>query len=176
MPGIVIEPATGDDLEAVTDRWVALVADQRDHGSHLLSEANRSEARDVISQYVHTDNVAVARLVADDADDQAVGDVLEPVVGFVMFHVETGLYDQDARRGVIDNVYVDPGYRDRDVGSKLLAYAEDELTSATVDVLALSVMFDNESARRLYARRGYDPHRLLVEKPAESDTHSKDDR
>jgi len=172
MPGVCVEQATGDDLDAITDRWVALVDDQRAYGAHLRPDENRSEARDVISQYVHTGNVAVARTTPDDAEPGSTG----LVVGFVMFHVESGLYDQDARRGIIDNVYVDPEYRDAAVGTELLDYAEAELADQGTDRIALSVMFDNEAARRLYERRGYEPHRLMLEKPTESDTHSKDDR
>lgn len=172
MTGVSVEEATRDDIDAVTDRWVSLVADQRSHGAHLLPEENRSEARDVIGQYVHTANVAVARIETDGGD----ANLASPVVGFVMYHLESGLYEQDATRGIIDNVYVDPEHRDGDVGSQLLDYAEADLQDAGADVFALSVMFENESARRLYDRRGYEPHRLMLEKPTESDTHSKDDR
>ena len=93
-----------------------------------------------------------------------------------MYHLETGLYDQDVTRGIIDNVYVDPEHRDGTVGSQLLEYAESELADDGADVFALSVMFENDAARRLYERRGYEPHRVMLEKPTESDTHSKDDR
>ena len=174
MTDVRTEPASQDDLDAVTDRWVSLVADQRAHGAHLLPEENRGEARDVISQYIHTGNVAVARLDTDSGDAEP--DLGSPVVGFVMFHLETGLYDQDVDRGIIDNIYVDPEYRDSTVGSQLLDHAEADLSEAGADVFALSVMFANDAARRLYERRGYEPHRIMLEKPTESDTHSKDDR
>lgn len=174
MSGVHIEAATQDDLDAVTDRWVSLVADQRAHGAHLLPEENRTEARDVISQYIHTANIAVARLATNNDDSDA--DLATPVVGFVMYHLETGLYDQDVTRGIIDNVYVDPEHRDGTVGSQLIEYAESELADDGADVFALSVMYDNDAARRLYERRGYEPHRVMLEKPTESDTHSKDDR
>lgn len=174
MTDVRIEQATQDDLDAVTDRWVSLVADQRSHGAHLLPEENRTEARDVISQYIHTANVAVARLDTDGEDDDP--DLGSPVVGFVMYHLETGLYDQDVTRGIIDNVYVDPEHRDGTVGSRLLDYAESDLVEAGADVFALSAMHGNDAARRLYERRGYEPHRVMLEKPTESDTHSKDDR
>lgn len=174
MTDVTIEAATQDDLDAVTDRWVSLVADQRTHGAHLLPQENRTEARDVISQYIHTANIAVARIATDDSDTAS--SLGSPVVGFVMYHLETGLYDQDVARGIIDNIYVDPEHRDGTVGSQLLDYAESELADGGADVFALSVMFDNDAARRLYGRRGYDPHRIMLEKPTESDTHSKDDR
>lgn len=173
MTDVHIEAATQDDLDAVTDRWVSLVADQRSHGAHLLPEENRDEARDVISQYIHTANIAVARLATNDDTGTDLG---SPVVGFVMYHLETGLYDQDVTRGIIDNLYVDPEHRDGTIGTQLLDFAESELAEDGADVFALSVMFANDAARRLYERRGYEPHRIMLEKPTESDTHSKDDR
>jgi ribosomal protein S18 acetylase RimI-like enzyme len=160
-----VEPATTSDVDALADLWVELVAGQREHGTHLRAAPNRSAARDVLAQYVAVDDVLVAR----DG----------PIVGFVMFYVETGLFDQDATRGIVENVYVRPGSRGRGVGSELLAAAEDALTDDGADVIALSVMAANERAREFYRDHGYEPHRVTLEKPIEdvpeSDTHSKDD-
>mgnify|MGYP000324330067 CR=1 FL=1 len=153
--------AETDDLDALADLWVALVADQRAHGAHLLAGENRSTARDFLGQYVAGDRVYVAR----------VGDAL---VGFVMFHVETGAYEQDTTRGVVDNVFVVPAYRDRGVGSRLLDAAEAALEERGAETLAVSVLAANDAARRLYERRGYTAQRLVLERPAESDTHSKE--
>jgi len=162
VSGVDVRPATGDDVDAVTDMWVALADEQRAHGSHLLAAENRSRARDLIAQYVHADGVAVATR----------GSVL---VGFVMFHDETGFYDTDATRGVVDNLYVRPDQRGDGVGSALLDHAEDALRERGVDVLAVEALAANEAARRLYESRGYATHRVTLERSAESDTHSKDD-
>ncbi|GAA0301589.1 GNAT family N-acetyltransferase [Halarchaeum salinum] len=162
--GVRIEAATMDDLDALVDFWVALVADQRAYGTHLLATENRATARDVLSQYVATDRALVARLVGTDAP-----------VGFVMYHPETGLYEEDATRGVVDNVYVDPAHRERGIGSALLDAAENALLDAGADVLSIAVMAENERARALYEDRGYRPQRHILEKPGESDTHTKED-
>jgi len=156
-----VTAATGGDVPAVADHWVALAAEQHDHGSHLLAEENREQAQELIAQYVHTGGVGVARR-----------DGLR--VGFVMFHVETGLYETDVTRGVVDNLYVVPDARDSGVGSALLDHAEAQLRERDADVLAVEALWDNEGARRLYERRGYDPNRVTLERPAESDTHTKD--
>ncbi|WP_232701798.1 GNAT family N-acetyltransferase [Halobacterium wangiae] len=153
--------ATGEDVPAVADLWEALAAEQRDHGSHLLAAENHQQAQELIAQYVHTGGVAVARQHGRR-------------VGFVMFHVETGLYETDTKRGVVDNLYVVPGARDDGVGSALLDHAEAELRERGAGVLAVEALWDNEGARRLYERRGYDRHRVTFERPAESDTHTKD--
>lgn len=157
----VVEPATTDDLDTLADLWVGLVRSQRDHGTHLLPAENRTAARDVLGRYVTADDLLVAR-------DEA-------IVGFVMYHVETGLYEQDATRGIIDNVYVEPAARGRGIGSTLLEAAETALIDDGVDVLSLSVLADNEAARRLYARHGYTPHRVELERAVGSDNDSSHD-
>lgn len=164
-----VAAATSDDVAAVTEQWVELAAEQRDHGSHLLATENREQARDLVAQYVHADNCAVAW-----RDDGGVDCCDDACVGFVMFHVETGFYETDSTRGVVDNIFVRPDARGDGVGSSLLDYAEDALRESGADVLAVEALWDNEGARRLYERRGYDPHRVTLERPVESDTHSKD--
>lgn len=159
---VSVRPATGEDVDSIADMWVALADEQRAHGSHLLAAENRSQARDLVAQYVHADGVAVATL----------GGI---PVGFVMFHAETGFYETDATRGVVDNVYVRPDQRSEGFGSALLEYAEDALRERDADVLAVEALAANEAARRLYERRGYEAHRVTLERSAENDTHSKDD-
>lgn len=105
---------------------------------------------------------------AEDAD-------ADGLVGFVMFDIEAGAYEQDATRGMVRNLFVRPAYRDAGVGTRLLAAAEDALADAGVDAVALDVLADNEAARRFYRRHGYRPHRVELEKSMRSDTHSKED-
>jgi len=146
-----VTAATADDVAPVAELWVALAREQRAHGSHLRAEENRQRARDLVAQYVHSDTCAVARTAGQP-------------VGFVMFHVESGYFQTDATRGVIDNVYVLPAARDEGVGSALLDYAEAELRERGADVLALEALRENDAVRRLYERRGYAPHRVTMEK------------
>ena len=156
-----VTAATGDDVAVVADMWVALAEEQRDHGSHLLAEPNRQAARDLIAQYVHAEGCAVARRGGHH-------------VGFVMHHVETGMYESDSTRGVVDNIYVVPRARNDGVGSALLDHAEADLRDEGADVLAVESLWTNDAARRLYERRGYEPHRVVYEQSAKNDTHSKD--
>lgn len=158
-----VEPATTEDLDALLDLWVALVEDQRRHGTHLLGEANRPVARDVLGRYVAAGDLLVAREGGS-------------VLGFVMVHVETGLYRQDVTRGVIDNVYVRPAERDRGVGAALMDAAERHLAADGASRVSLSVLADNDAARRLYERRGYEPHRYTLEKPVGNTTDTSDAR
>ena len=152
------------DVEAITALWVDLVTDQQQFGTHLAGRENRAAARSVVEQYVHADGVAVARRTDSDGG----------VLGFVMFHVEHGMYQQDARRGIVENVYVVPAARGDGIGSRLLEYAEDALAADGADVIALSVLADNERAQALYRNRGYRPHRIPMEKRVGADTSSND--
>jgi ribosomal protein S18 acetylase RimI-like enzyme len=141
----------------VTDMWVDLAAGQREFGSHLRTDENRTRIRESVVRHIVTDTLLVAR---EDED----------LVGFVMFSVESGSFDQDVRRGVIENLFVDESYRRETVGAQLLEAAEEVLRERDVEVVALEVMWENESAREFYADHGYEPHRVEVEKALESDT------
>ncbi|EFW93081.1 GCN5-related N-acetyltransferase [Haladaptatus paucihalophilus DX253] len=157
---VTIEAATSADIDHVTDRWVELARDQRDHGSHLLAEENRGAVRDAVARHVIENDLLVARD--------------EGIVGFVMFELETGLYRHSTARGIVQNIYVEPASRNEGVGSALLAAAEEKLRERGAEVLALEVLARNENARRLYENRGYEPHRIEMEKSDENDNHSKE--
>lgn len=144
----------------ITDMWVALAEGQREYGSHLRSEANRTQIRESVLRHAVTDTLLVAR----DGDD---------VAGFVMFSVESGSFEQDVRRGVVENLFVAEPYRSDSVGADLLGAAEERLADRDADVVALEVMADNARARSFYGDHGYGPHRVELEKPLESDTHTR---
>lgn len=154
---MVIDTPTTDDVDAIVDQWVALARDQRDYDSHIVPERNRSTVREAVLRRIVSDELLVAR---EDGG----------VVGFVMFTRESGQYEQDVQRGVVQNIYVVPDHRRRGIGTALLTAAEDALTESGVDRVALDVMAKNEDARRFYRRHGYGPHRVQLEKSPESDT------
>jgi ribosomal protein S18 acetylase RimI-like enzyme len=86
------------------------------------------------------------------------------LVGFVMFDTERTRYEQDVSRGIIENIYVVPDHRGGGIGSALLDAAEQRLRARDIDSIALEAMAPNERARRFYRERGYDPHRVELEK------------
>jgi ribosomal protein S18 acetylase RimI-like enzyme len=147
-------PDTGE-ADRLVELWLALADGQRTYGSHLLVEENSERIRESILRHVVSGSLLVAR---DGA-----------VVGFVMFSTETGSYEQDRSRGVIENLYVVPDRRGEGIGTALLEAAETRLGELGADAIALDVMADNESARRFYRDRGYRPHRVELEKPAPDD-------
>jgi len=157
---VAIEAATSADIDHIADCWVELARDQRAHGSHLLAAENRSAVRDSVARHVVENDLLVARD--------------EGIVGFVMFELQTGIYQHSTSRGVIQNIYVEPASRSQGIGSALLDTAEEALREQGAKVLSLEVLERNENARRLYENRGYEPHRIEMEKSDENDNHSKE--
>ena len=160
-----IEPATDEDLPTVTDLWVRLATEQREHGSHVLPEENRETIRETLAAHQVNGGLLVARL--------------ESVVGFSSFTVEGGTFELDATRGLLSNLYVRPAYRGEGIGTALLEATEEALEDRGVDVVALEAMAANEAALRFYRRNGYGTHRVALEAPidrSENDTHSKEER
>lgn len=152
MSEIEIHQAEMDDLEMLLENWVALLDSQQIHGAHLFGEPNRETARDVLSQYISSESVLVARTEFQ-------------MVGFVMFHVASGMYEQRVTRGIIDNVFVVKDRRDEGIGSQLLDAAEAAFADTEVDVIGISVLAANDRARELYEDRGYEAHRIELERP-----------
>jgi ribosomal protein S18 acetylase RimI-like enzyme len=156
-----IELASVAQAETVTDLWVDLAEEQTQHDSHVLAERNRSSVADELARHAVTDRLVVA------TDDGA-------VVGFVMFTLDRGSYEMEVTQGVVENLYVVPERRDEGIGGELLTTAEARLDDLGADTVRLEAMADNLAARRFYRRHGYDSHRVQLEKPLETDTHSKE--
>ena len=166
-----IEPATADDVDPVTDMWVALAAGQREYGATLRGEANRATVREWVAQSVVTGDLLVAR----DPEAAAEADAGDPdPVGFVGFSLERGDYDRDAVRGTVSNLFVRPDRRGEGVGAALLDAAERALVEAGADRVALEALADNDRARAFYADRGYGLHRVELTKSL--DPQDEDER
>ncbi|RQG90319.1 GNAT family N-acetyltransferase [Natrarchaeobius halalkaliphilus] len=166
-PELTIEPAEADDIDGITELWVRLARGQRAYDSYVRPEANRSTMRETLAAHRATDGLLVARVGPD-------------LAGFASFSIERGSLELDATRGTLSNLYVEPEYRDRGVGSALLHTAEETLAANGVEVLTLEVMATNEDARRFYRQRGYETFRVAMDRSLddrpENDTHSKEDR
>ena len=155
-----VELATADDVDAVTDMWVALAAGQREHGATLRAEANRATVREWAAQSAVTGDLLVAR-DPGAASDEADGSDL---VGFVGFSLERGDYERDAARGTVSNLFVVPDRRGEGIGAAMLDAAERALDERGADRVALEALADNDRARAFYADRGYDLHRVELTK------------
>lgn len=146
-----VEPADTDTAADLVDLWVELAAGQRDHGSHILPDANRKRVRESLVRHAVTDGLLIAR-----EDDE--------ILGFVSFHMESGAYEQDVNRGIVENIYVIPERQGEGIGTELLAAAERRLFGAGCDAIGLEVMAPNERAKEFYRRHGYEPHRVEMER------------
>ena len=164
-----VERPDTDAADAIADLWVDLAEEQRAVGSHLRAAENRDTISENVRRAIVADGLYVAVAEADDEFDADPGTVL----GFVMFSAGSELLATTATRGTIENLYVRPEYRDRGIGGELMTTAEERLATRGVDAVKLEVLAANEAARRFYRRHGYDPHRVQLEKPVESDNHSK---
>lgn len=191
-PDVTVEPPSMDAVDAVTELWVDLAADQRRHGSHVLPDANRATVRESVGHRIATDGVVVARVRRGESESGGDGSVdsTDRLVGFATFGPETVSLATDVDRGVVEDVYVVPGRRGEGIGAALVAAAERSLFADGVDAVRLEAMAANDAARRLYERLGYRPHRVELEKrrrttvdsesdgdpePEESDTHTRED-
>jgi ribosomal protein S18 acetylase RimI-like enzyme len=163
-PGITIERGGTGDTDAVAELWAALAEGQRDHGSHLLADDNRTPAREAAAQYAVTGGLFVARLTESGLD---AAPELDPgdLAGFVTASRATDGFETDIVRGVVRNIYVRPPARGQGIGTSLLAAAEAHLADQGATVVSLEAMATNEAARRFYRRHGYTPHRVEMEKP-----------
>ncbi len=61
----------------------------------------------------------------------------------------------DSRKGWINRLAVEPGYRHRGIGTRLIAAAEGYLRCLGIDVIAALVLEENTASQTLFARAGY---------------------
>ena len=155
--GPTVAPATVDDVDDVTDLWIALAEGQRRHGSTLLAEPNRTAVREWVARSVVTGELLVARDAEADGDDGP--------IGFVGFSLDREGYERDRVRGTVSNLFVVSERRGEGVGADLLDAAERALAAAGAEAVALEALADNDRARAFYADRGYDRHRVELTKP-----------
>jgi ribosomal protein S18 acetylase RimI-like enzyme len=147
---VTIEPPDASQAGELAELWTSLAAGQRAYGSHIKAEANTAQIHQSILRHITADRLLIARS--------------DELRGFVMFSLEQGSFEQDVRRGFVENLYVRPPDRNDGIGSALLDAAERALRDRGAETVALNVMADNEDARRFYRRHGYDPYRVELEK------------
>ena len=58
---------------------------------------------------------------------------------------------------LVDNVFVDENYRNKGLGTKLMEFVLELAKAEGVDSVELVVNSDNESAKRVYEKVGFEP-------------------
>lgn len=155
--------ATIDDVATLVDCWVELVQSQMEYGTQLLAEPNRSTAERWTTELILREQIIVAEVEAT-------------IAGFVSFEPQEERFQRAIQSGIIHNLYVRESFRNRGVGSDLLAEAERALLDCGVDRVQLEILTDNAEAEAFYRSRAYEPHRLVFAKEAtEIDTHNNPD-
>lgn len=159
-----IDDATADDVERVVELWTDLVEHGRAYGLTLRSDANRLVAREVLAAAVGDDRVLVARAgTAGEQDESADG----RVVGFCSLALETGGFERDSVRGVVENLYVEPAARGEGLGSALLETAEERLAERGAGTVAVEAMVADDAVRSFYRDRGFEERRVTLAKRVE---------
>jgi len=148
-----IRAADTGDADAVVEMWLALADGQRQYGSHIPAEPNRTQIRESVLRHITGNQLLLARE--------------EQLCGFVMFAIEQGSFEQDITRGLVENLFVRPEYRGEEIGATLLSRAEQRLADRGAERVALNAMADNDRARQFYREHGYTPQRLELEKSLE---------
>jgi len=109
---------------------------------------------------------ALARLLGDAALGRVfISEDAGRAIAYVVlcFGYSLEFFGRDA---FVDEVYVDPAYRDHGHGVHLLATVEDACRALGVRALHLEVDHENARARNLYVRAGFVEHeRHLMTKP-----------
>ena len=158
--GLVIRPAISADTPRLGVLGALLVDTHYDFDPRrFLKPRDRTPADYGGFLRRQLENPDVVILVADDNGD---------VIGYTYATVEG--YDYMALRGpagVIQDIIVDPEFRGRGVGSLLLDAVLAKLKSRGVPQVVLSTAERNETAQRLFARKGF--RRTMIEMTRDSD-------
>lgn len=118
-----------DDYDALLDLW------QR-AGLHSL-RPNGRDSREALAKQLAT---GVQTVLGLELDGRLVGAV-------VVTH--------DSRKGWINRLAVDPAYRRRGFGTRLIAAAEETLRRQGIHVIAALVESDNAASLALFRKQGY---------------------
>ena len=129
-PGLIIRPARADDLRAL--EW----------------EGEYRRFRTVYRR-AFADSLQGRRILL-------VAEVLGKVVGQIFLQVDSALAGGDGRAAYLYALRVRPEHRNQGIGTELVREAEVVLRQRGFSRVLISVAKDNQAARRLYERLGYE--------------------
>jgi RimJ/RimL family protein N-acetyltransferase len=142
---LIIRPMVSADLEAIRDitwrgwddvTWWELL--ERRHGPWTAKSWRDRKAESVVAQCSSApDTVLVAELGGR-------------VVGYATFH-----YTPEDRLGEVGNNCVDPQFRGRGIGTRLIAAVLQKLRELGAKVVTVTTMERDLPARRVYEKNGF---------------------
>jgi ribosomal protein S18 acetylase RimI-like enzyme len=158
VKGVVIRAARPKDAQAIDALSYAAALHQH-RGDPLLLAPPKPHSCEWSGGALACANDAVCLVVA--LRREVIGLVQARIVaeGRAMFVPHT--------HGMIEMLAVLPEYRSRGVGSSLQVAAENWLIERGVSAFRLSVFASNEGAMKLYARRGYVPVTMFMQRKVE---------
>ena len=129
--GVHIREYRTEDYESVLELWA---------GAGLPFKPEGRDRKDSIDTQVRQPNMIF--LVAE-SEGTLVGTVIAT---------------HEGRKGWINRLAVDPGFRRRGIGSRLVREAEDRLKGLGMDVLACLIEEGNDASVRTFETLGYERH------------------
>jgi ribosomal protein S18 acetylase RimI-like enzyme len=138
---MTFRPATLDDLPQLLRMHRAFYEEE---GYPYRSDMFERALRDILT------NPLLGRVLIIGADAAQFAGYFIVAFGF---SVEFG-----GRDAFLDELYVAPEARGKGLGTEAIEVAERVCRENGIRALHLEVEFTNESAKRLYARRGFDEH------------------
>lgn len=129
MPAVELRSLTVDDYDRLLALW------QR-AGLHSLKPAGRDSRAEIAQQLAS----GVQTIVGLEVDGQLVGTVVAT---------------HDSRKGWINRLVVDPAFRRRGYGMRLIEAAEETLRAQGMKVIAALVESDNPSSLAMFQKAGY---------------------
>jgi ribosomal protein S18 acetylase RimI-like enzyme len=154
----VVRAAAASDRAALEACFIQLQKDERAY------EWNRRPGESFAPAYVdglyRQCRESQGLIVVAESDSQ--------VVGFVCVLARTvsgDMIEQDQERAYITDLVVLPGYRERGIGTALLAAAEAHAAQAGAQTLMVGVLAGNTPAWQLYLRLGFVAAEVVLRKP-----------
>lgn len=113
---------------------------------YTVREDIEEAARDYISKSFDREDVFI--LVAEDAGK---------IVGMIRVEIRSRLFYQPIFEGVITDLYVNPAYRNKGVGTLLLDEAVKALRARGISIMSAEFPPMNKIAVEFYQKRGFKP-------------------
>jgi ribosomal protein S18 acetylase RimI-like enzyme len=163
---VVITPGSAADVPALGPLWVEVHhrhAESMPELAPYVSDATTwAEHRKVYEEVMgRPGSILLLARIGEELAGYGMAHVFPAAGSFLVDTWATG-----PRIGEIETLAVRPAHRGKGIGARLLDGLEEALAADGVEDLILGVLPGNDSARRLYERRGYRPTWMYLSKLA----------